>query len=142
MPVVVSFAQKNRISSEFTEMQFEKAFDENGQAIIKRDQYGQDEWQSLPGAGKILSEVVGKRLLIDTQLKIRTTGEFQRFDQFSREVRTVTTYTDSILSGNTDRYYVGPWERTGFFEWRPIFFNIRQYPVGGRICPVSCGLTP
>ena len=76
---------------------------------------------------------------LDIEITMRKTGEFQRYDVYSREVKFTNTYTNSILTGDIDRYYVGPWESTSESIWRPTDINVRRYPVKLEICPISCG---
>jgi len=131
--------QLNRISGKITERMERKAFDNKGQAITKRGQYGPDTKIEAPLEINILKKSIGKSLNLDIEITMRKTGEFQRYDVYSREVKFTNTYTNSILTGDIDRYYVGPWESTSESIWRPTDINVRRYPVKLEICPISCG---
>lgn len=120
------------------ETKLEKAFDENGQAITKIGQYGTDKKLNLPAQINAVKKGIGKSLNLDIEITIRTTGEFQRYDEFSREVRFFHKYTDSVLTGDTERYYVGPWESTGSSRWERTNINVRSRPVDIDVCVFSC----
>ena len=104
----------------------------------KRGHYDEDEKQSIPGVGGILSKLVKRTLAVGVEVDMRTTGEFIRYDEYIRDVKTMTTYTDKLSNGKTERYYQSGWLKTGNSKWVKSGYNIKSYLVNGRLCPITC----
>ena len=130
--------KENSMLTTREERKYQKAFDDKGRLVTKRDKYGDDEWVTIVGTDNIARKFLRRVVPIETQVKLRTTGEYVRYDEYIKVSKAILHYDDSLLSGTYEVYDEGAWVKTENFEWRPNGLNVKSYPVGGRVCPITC----